>query len=89
MSNSNPYEDAARRAAELTDEKYASEISSLCRFKDEEINQLFPKRSDKDSLLELLKVVNSATEENEKVKEFKENIENLGSVAVRLIKFLV
>jgi len=89
MPNSNPYEDAARRAAELTDEKYASEISSLCRLKDSEINQLFPKRSDKDSLLELLNIVNGATEENKKVIEFKNNIDRLGAVAVRLIKFLV
>lgn len=89
MPNSNPYEEAARIAAELTDEKYVKEISSLCRFKDEEISHLFPERSDKDSLLKLLTIVNSATEENKKVVEFKKNIEKLGAVAVRLIKSLV
>lgn len=85
---SNPYEETARRAANATNEKYSSEISSLCRLKDEEINQLFPERADKDRLLELLKVVNATTDENEKVAKLKENIENLAGTVIKLLKIL-
>lgn len=84
----NPYEEAAKRAADLTDEKYASEISSLCRLKDEEINSLFPGKADKDKLLKLLKIVNDATNENQKVAVLTQNIGNLAGTVVKVVKFL-
>lgn len=85
----NRYEEAARRAAEKTDEEYASEISSLTRLKDSEINRLFPTRADKDGLLEFLSIVNSATNENEKIVKLKKNIDNLAGTVIKLVKLLI
>lgn len=84
----NPFEDAARRAAEATDKQYASELSSLCRLTDAEIKKYFPAREDKDTLLELLKVVKAATDENEKVARLKENVDRFAGIVVKLVKIL-
>lgn len=84
----NRYEEAAKRAANTTNEEYASEISSLTRLKDSEINRLFPTRADKDGLLELLSIVNSVTNENEKIVKLKKNIDNLAGTVIKLVKLL-
>ncbi len=84
----NPFEDVARRAAEATDKQYASELSSLCRLTDAEIKKYFPAREDKDALLELLKVVRAATDENEKMVRLKENIDKFAGIVVKLVKVL-
>lgn len=85
----NPYDDIAKRVADLTDEKYTSEISSLCRLKDGEINSLFPGKADKDKLFQLLKIVNDATNENQKVAVLTQNIGNLAGAVVKVVKLLV
>jgi hypothetical protein len=85
----NPYREAAERARDKTDEQYASEISSLTRLRDEEIQKLFPARVDKDRLLELLAIVNDSTSENEKINKFKENVEHLAPAVLRLVKVLL
>lgn len=84
----NPFEDAARRAAEATDKQYASELSSLCRLTDAEIKKYFPERADKDALLDLLKVVKAATDENEKLVHLKNNIDRFAGIVVKLVKIL-
>ncbi len=88
MTMPNPFEDVARRAAEATDKQYASELSSLCRLKDDEIKRYFPAREDKNALLELLKIVKSATDENEKVVHLKDNIDKFAGIVVKLVKIL-
>jgi hypothetical protein len=88
MSTPNPYEKAAREAAKATDEKYSSILSSLCRLKDDEISHLFPDREDKDKLLELIQIVNDATNENQKIVKLKENIDSFGKIIIRIFKTL-
>jgi len=81
-------EKAARRAANKKDKKYAAEISSLIRLTDDEIMRLFPSRSEKVQLLELLQIVTANTDENEKIVKLKENIDNLACVAIKLVELL-
>ena len=85
----NPYREAANRAGKKTDEKYASEISSLTRLTDEEIKKVFPTRPDKDRLMELLAIVTDSTNENQKINELKKNIEDLAPTVIKFIKLLV
>ena len=76
-------------AAQKTDAQLASEISSLTRLKDEEISNLFPDKPDKEKLLKLLEIVNSATEENQKILQLKSNIEGIAGTVIKLVKLVV
>lgn len=83
------FADIAAEVADKTNEELASEISSLTRLKDNEINKLAPAKQDKERLLQLLEIVNSATSENEKAAKLKGNIESLAATAIKLVKVLV
>ncbi|MBI4548533.1 MAG: hypothetical protein HY707_11160 [Ignavibacteriae bacterium] len=83
------FAEALERAARKTDAELASEISSLTRLKDDEINALFPTKPDKEKLLKLLDIVNAATDENNKILELKTNIEDVAGAVVKIVKFLV
>lgn len=85
----NRFKEAAKKARNATNAKYASEISSLTRLTDNEIAKLFPARADKERLMELLAVVNDATSENQKISKLTKNIEYLAPAAIKLIKHLV
>lgn len=88
MAKQNKYTAAARRAQLQTDEEYKNVISSLTRLRDEELDKFFPERADKEKLLELLEIVNSATSTNRKVLKLKENGEKFGSITLKLLKLL-
>lgn len=89
MSNGeNPFERAAIEAAEKTNRELADELSGLTRLTNRQIQRLFPTRADKKRLTELLVIVNSATEENEKILRLKENLQELGGVVIKLVKTL-
>ena len=83
------FADALEEAARKTDAELASEISSLTRLKDDEINALFPEKPDKEKLIKLLEIVNAATDENKKILELKKNIENVAGAVVKIVKFMV
>lgn len=85
---SNPFEEAAKKAAELTNIEFASDLSGLTRLTDAEIQRLFPTKVDKERLAELLAIVNSATSDNTKVNRLIRNIDALGGVVIRLVKAL-
>ena len=74
--------------AQKTNEQLASEISSLTRLTDTEISSLAPDIPDKEKLLELLEIVNDATEENKKIRLLKQKIDSLAGIVVNLIKIL-
>ena len=62
----NDIEDEINLAAEETDIQLESKISSLTHMKDEDVKALFPEKADKENLIQLMKIVNEATSENEK-----------------------
>ena len=88
MAKSNKYTAAARRAQTRTNEEYVGVISSLTRLKDDDVEKLFPEKSDKDKLMELLAIVNSETSQNEKIAQLKENGEKFGAVLIKVLKLL-
>ncbi len=83
------FDEILKKSADKTDKQLASEISSLTRLTDYEISTLFPQRSDQEKLLKLLAIVQSETEENEKINKLKMNIEDLAGTAIKLIKIFV
>ena len=76
-------------AAKKTDGRFEKQISSLTRMRENEINELFPERSDKESLAKLVRIVNQATNENSRKKQLVENIEELSTTVIKLVKLVV
>lgn len=72
------------KAAKRTDEILASEISSLTRMTDNEIDDLFPEPIDKENLAELMEIVKSADSENQKVDRIIGNIDKFARVVLKL-----
>ena len=79
----------ARRAAEKTDEKLASKISSITRMTDEEVIKLFPKSTDAIKVAELMMIVKSAEKRNKKVKALADNAEQLAGITLKLLEKFV
>lgn len=75
----------AKKAAEKTDEKLASKISSITRMTDDDVIKLFPKSADAIKVAELMKIVKSAETRNRKVKELADNAEKLAGVTLKLL----
>ncbi|MCK5823565.1 MAG: hypothetical protein KAG95_06150 [Bacteroidales bacterium] len=76
---------AADSAAEKTDEKLASKISSITRLTDDEILELFPEPSDVKKLFELMKIVKSGENRNNKINKIVDNSEKFAGIVVTLL----
>ena len=80
----------AEFASTETKKEFADKLSRYTTLTAEEIQQLFPKKSDREELMELLKIVNS--DANDKVKKTR-LVENISKVSGAVItigkKFLV
>jgi len=83
------FEGDLERSAEKTNTELASDISKITRLKNEQIQELCPEKADKERLKKLIEIVNSATDDNGKILQFKENIEEFAGITLRLIKNLL
>ncbi|MGB2764272.1 MAG: hypothetical protein WBC02_10050 [Candidatus Aminicenantaceae bacterium] len=91
MSNGSSFDwDAIDReidaAADRTDEKLASAISSVTRLNNEEIKELFPEPADVEKLNRLTKIVKQATNRNEKINNLVANIKDLAGTVITLLE---
>lgn len=82
-------DDIVKSAADRTDERLASRISSITRMTDEEVVELFPKPGDAQKVAQLMKIVRSAKDQNRKVNEIVENAEKFGGVILTLLQKFV
>ena len=78
-----------KTTAEQTNAELSSEIASLTTLKESQISSMFPTKSDKESLLKLLEIVNSATSENQKITQLKKNIDDVSGTILKLVKVFV
>ena len=78
-------DEAIDGAAERTDDRLASDVSSLTTMTDAEVKELFPEPADVKKLGELMKIVNAATDRNTKVNNIITNVEELGGVILTLV----
>ena len=67
------------------DTKLAAHISSITRLTDDEINELFPKPDDLKKLADLLKIVKSAEDRNDKVSAIVKNSEDFAGIVLTLL----
>ncbi|KGJ96917.1 hypothetical protein [Colwellia psychrerythraea] len=70
---------------ESVDTKLASQISSITRLTDDEVNELFPEPADLKKLGELLKIIKSAETRNNKVNSIANNSEEFAGVVLTLL----
>ncbi|MYE33939.1 MAG: hypothetical protein F4X23_03685 [Gemmatimonadales bacterium] len=79
------WSEIAAEARQETARDLAGDISSLTMMTDREINELFPKPSDKQRLAELMEIVNGAGSRNEKINGIVDNIEDLAGVILKVV----
>jgi len=78
-------DDVIDSAAEMTDDKLASKISSITRMTDEEIQELFPNPTDVKKLTRLMKIVKSTEDRNNKINKIVDNVEEFGGIVLTLL----
>ena len=79
-------DDAIRDASDRTDEALASRASSITRLTDEEVQALFPTPADVKRLKDLMKIVRSADDHNQKINRLVDNIQDLGGSVITLLE---
>jgi len=81
----NEIDDIIAESAEETDQKLASKISSITRMTDDEVKELFPEPADIKKLVELMKVVKSSENRNNKINKLVGNAEEFGGIVLTLL----
>ncbi|MCF2845813.1 hypothetical protein NH514_00290 [Pseudoalteromonas sp. ACER1] len=71
-----------------TNKKLSSRISSVTRLTDEEITEMLPESTDVKKLSKLMAIVKAAEDDNTKAKKLAHNVEELGSIVIKLINKL-
>ena len=72
-----------RLASVKTKKQFADELSSYTTLTSNEIQNLFPTKSDREELMELIKIVNSDASDKEKKAKL---IEKIGKISGAVIK---
>lgn len=81
-------DDAFESAAEETDRELRDELKQLA-LDDQKLKSLFPDQDEQVKAKQLIEIVKSNQEENEKKKRFIENVQSLAGPALKLISTLV
>jgi len=74
--------------ARQTNIKFSAEIARLTSLTSADAQRLFPRKIDKERLVELMAIVRAATARNEKAAQLEKNIQTLSTSVVRLLEFL-
>jgi NAD-dependent DNA ligase len=74
--------------AQQTNQELASEIQAIGPLSADQVAKLFPTPQDQAALQKLLDIVNSSATQNTKIAQLQTNVQQLGSVALTLIKAL-
>ncbi|BBE16297.1 hypothetical protein AQPE_0434 [Aquipluma nitroreducens] len=81
--------EAAKIAAEETNEILSTRIASITSLTPKEITELFPAATDAKNFEELVKIVRSAEGKNIQVNRIMENSEKFGGIILKLLtKFI-
>lgn len=81
----NEIDNIIAESADETDQKLASKISSITRMTDDEVKELFPDAADVKKLAELMKVVKSSENRNNKINKIVANAEDFGGIVLTLL----
>ena len=73
-------------ASAKTKKKFADELSSHTSLTADEVSDLFPTKSDREELLELIKIVNSDADDKDKKAELTAQIGKVGSAVMKIVR---
>ena len=76
---------AVARAKKKTNDELAAVAATFTRLNPDDIKKICPTPADVQKLKELMRIVDSATKENTKVKNIADNIKSFGGIIVRLL----
>jgi hypothetical protein len=76
-------------ASAKTKKEFADKLSSYTTLTAEEIKQLFPKKSDREELMELITIVNSDASDKEKKAKLVEKISKVSGAVIAIGKKFV
>jgi len=85
----NNFDSISDQAVEDADEEIGNKISSVTRMSKNEVKELFPEREDQKRLAELMKIVKSSDEHNQKVNAISDRAEDFSGVVVKLLNKFV
>jgi len=81
----NPFDEAAKTAADKTNQALAGEEAKITTVSWEALKKKLPDPVDQKNLDQLMQIVNSATDHNEKVAALLDNLQVLGGVIVKVL----
>jgi hypothetical protein len=73
-------------SAGATDARLASRISSITRMTDDEVEELFPDPADVKMLKDLMMIVKSSEDRNNKINRIVSNAEEFGGIVLTLLQ---
>jgi hypothetical protein len=76
-------------ASAATKEEFGDKLSSYTSLTSKELEDLFPVKSDREELLELIKIVNSSADENAKKAELVGKIGKVSGAVLKIGKKFV
>ncbi len=76
-------------AGGTTKAQFAEELSSLTSFTANELKELFPKKVDREELLELIDIVQSSADDNKKKAELISKISKVSGAVLKIAKKVV
>lgn len=72
-------------ASAATKEDFAEQLSSYTTLTADEIKTLFPTKSDREEMVELIRIVKSSADDNTKKAELIEKISNVSGAVLKLV----
>ena len=83
------FEAISREAREQTNRNLAGEISSLTFLTEEDVERILPRKADKERFGTLMAIVSAGTDDNTKVAQLRDNLDDLGRVLIKVLKELL
>lgn len=83
------FEKVSREARGSTNRALAQELAALTFLTEQEVERLLPRKVDKERFGALMEIVAADTDENAKVAALKENLDEVGSVLVRILRLFL
>ncbi|QOI95894.1 hypothetical protein [Aeromonas salmonicida] len=87
-SFSKDVDQAIEESVAETNDSLASQLSSLTSLKDSDVKAMFPQTENLRSCVNLMEIVNSNKDDNEKINEIMNNTEAFAKVTLRLLEKL-
>lgn len=85
----NNFDKISSQAVKDADEVIGNKISSVTRMSKEEVKELFPERGEQKKLVELMRIVKSSDNHNQKVNAIADHVGDFSGVVVKLLNKFV